>query len=253
MTGASSGVGLETAAALARCGARLVLLARGDTDERAARLAAAVAACKALGAEAHALAVDLRDLDAADATSRSVLAEHGAPDVVIANAGHSIERLAIDSSERAHDLARTAGVHHLGHGALMLPWLPHLRQGSRIVGVTTATATVPTPRFAAYVAAKSALDVWLRTLRIELAHRAVAVSTVRLPLVRTRMVAAHRSLDWALTAREAAGIVCGAVTHPRAVVAPRLARTLAALAEVAPDATASLVVRAAGGARVLGA
>ncbi len=81
LTGASSGIGAAAALAFARAGARLHLVAR-----RRDRLAAVTDACRALGAEAHAHVLDVRDRPALFALA-DALEPTGGVDVAIANAG----------------------------------------------------------------------------------------------------------------------------------------------------------------------
>src|SRR5262245_35843935 len=95
VTGASSGIGLAIAEALAGAGAKVVLVAR-----RAAELAAAV---KKLGAAAAALPCDLADRRALLACAAQAPAAFGAPDIVVNAAGVNIRRPMLEISEADWD------------------------------------------------------------------------------------------------------------------------------------------------------
>src|SRR5262249_15088950 len=85
VTGASSGIGLAIARALARAGARLVLVSRSETGLEAA--ARHVASDGAAGSTCLTIPCDVSDAVAVRAMASRVLEEAGPPDIVINNAG----------------------------------------------------------------------------------------------------------------------------------------------------------------------
>jgi len=84
VTGASRGIGQETAIQYARAGASIALVAR--TEESLTRTTDLIASA-APGAEVLALAADVREAKAAEAAVQRVLERFGKLDVLIANAG----------------------------------------------------------------------------------------------------------------------------------------------------------------------
>jgi acyl-CoA synthetase (AMP-forming)/AMP-acid ligase II/NAD(P)-dependent dehydrogenase (short-subunit alcohol dehydrogenase family) len=187
VTGASFGIGEATARALAAAGATVLLMARS-----AERLRAIAAELIAAGGLAHAYPVDLADGDAVAAAAAEMLARHGHVDVVVSNAGKSIRRSLALSYDRARDFERTIDVNYLGPVRLLLALLPSMRARGRghVVNISTIGARVPPgPRWGAYQASKIAFDVWLRSVAPELRGDGVAVSTVYMALVHTRMSA----------------------------------------------------------------
>jgi len=82
VTGASSGLGAAMASALLEAGATVALAGRP-----AGRLDEAVAAHRAAGADAHALAVDVRDPRSVQHAADTAVATLGGVDVVVNNAG----------------------------------------------------------------------------------------------------------------------------------------------------------------------
>src|SRR5665648_1034434 len=115
------------------------------------------------GGSASALVVDLRDPDAAAAAGDRIVAEHGAPAVVVSNAGHSIHRYVTDYTDRFHDVARTAGVNYLGPVALLLRLLPPMAaaRDGHVIAMSTTSVSLPFPGWSAYGASKTAFDAWL--------------------------------------------------------------------------------------------
>src|SRR5213594_3841809 len=82
VTGASSGIGYETALAFAQRGARVVGVARRED-----RLRELVAACDGRDARASFIAGDLGDQAFAERIVAETLARHGRIDVLVNNAG----------------------------------------------------------------------------------------------------------------------------------------------------------------------
>jgi len=85
VTGASSGIGRETALALAAKGARLVLAAR-----RAAELEETAFDCRGLGAECRTVQCDVSDREQVDALARAAVDAFGRIDAWVNNAGADI-------------------------------------------------------------------------------------------------------------------------------------------------------------------
>jgi NAD(P)-dependent dehydrogenase (short-subunit alcohol dehydrogenase family) len=218
LTGASFGIGRSLALRLGRAGAKLLLAARS-----ADALETLAGEIRAAGGDARALPLDLADPAAIDASAAKLLAEGTVVDVVVHNAGKSIRRLIADSLDRPHDFTRTIVVNYLGPVRLQLALLPSMiaKRGGQIIAVSTVGVRLPPgPRWAAYTAAKSAFDVWLRSVRPELAAHDIACTSIYLGLVHTRMSAPteiYRNMP-GMTADEAAAVVCRAlVRRPRRI------------------------------------
>lgn len=219
VTGASRGVGAETAARLALAGARVVLLARGhDALDAVAR------GIRRRGGSAEVLSVDLSDADAAAAAGAQILDRWGTPAVVVSNAGMSLRRTLLDSRDRPQDLARTIGVNYAGPVALLRRLVPAMVAAGtgHVVSVASTSVDIPAPGWSLYGASKSAMDAWLRAVALELEPSGVAVTSIRLPLVRTAMsapTAAYAAVP-AMRPIDAATYVARAIVDRPRVLAP---------------------------------
>jgi short-subunit dehydrogenase len=244
ITGASSGIGRETARTLAALGAEVWPVAR-----RAAELEELAAEITAAGGTARPHRADLCDPEAVAALAERLHRERAVPDVLINNAGHSIRRDIIDTVGRFHDYERTIALNYLAPVRLTLALAPAMiaRGGGHVVNIGTWGVTAGTmPRFAAYHASKAALGAFTADLDAELRGRGITTTAVHFPLVRTPMIAptaAYRSLP-ALSVAEAAEWVHHAVVVRPAVVQPLYARALQLIGTLAPRAVARPVRRA---------
>jgi NAD(P)-dependent dehydrogenase (short-subunit alcohol dehydrogenase family) len=186
ITGASSGIGRAVATALARSGGQLMLVSRTKT-----KLEEIQHEIEAEGGKAWIYPTDLSDVDACGAMLEKVLAEHGRVDILINNAGRSIRRSVEESFERFHDFQRTMQLNYFGAVKLIMGVLPGMIERGRgqIINVSSIGAQAFPPRFAAYVASKSALGGFSRCLAPEVAHHGIVVTNIHMPLVRTPMIA----------------------------------------------------------------
>lgn len=233
VTGASSGVGEQTARRLAQAGATVVLVARREQELERVR-----DEIERAGGGAAVERCDLSDSDAVTGLGERLVAAHGPIDLLINNAGHSIRRPITESFDRLHDFERTMAINYFGPVALSLAILPSMleRGSGRIVNVSTWGTRIPSPQFAAYTASKAALDAFGRSVNAELHGSGVSMASVHLPLVRTPMIAPaqheYRGMP-SLSADEAAGLVLRAVpvtsgrVEPAFVTAVALADTVA--------------------------
>ncbi|WP_410659725.1 SDR family oxidoreductase [Amycolatopsis sp. lyj-112] len=186
ITGASSGIGRASALAIAAKGGEVILVARrvDELEEVREQIVAA-------GGKASTYPCDLTDGDAVDALVKDVLAAHGAVDMLVNNAGRSIRRSLSLSTERFHDFERTMAINYFGPVRLILGLLPSMteRGFGHVVNVTTQGLQTDTPRFSAYLASKAALEEFGLTAGRETLSDGITFTSVRMPLVRTDMIA----------------------------------------------------------------
>jgi len=221
ITGGSSGIGRATALAVAAAGARVVIAARD-----AAKLDETRAAIEAGGGKVFTYECDLTDFDACDAFGARVLRDHGAVDILINNAGHSIRRSLEISYDRFHDFERLMRLNYFAAVRLTLALLPSMvaRRSGQVISISSIGVLANAPRFSAYIASKAALEAFSRSAGAEVCNQGVQFTIVNLPLVRTRMIAPTQLYDHVdtLSPEEAARMVADAIIHRPVRLATRL-------------------------------
>ena len=172
ITGASRGIGEALAREYAGPGISLVLIGRD-----LARLEAVAAACRAAGAEAEALALDIRDRTAVADELRRV-DEAGAIDLLIANAG--IQRPTSDDPGRNEAAFEEIETNFLGSLNTVVPLAERMarRKAGQIAIVSSLAGYVPMPDSPGYCSSKAGLTVWGLALRARLRPAGVKVSVV---------------------------------------------------------------------------
>jgi short-subunit dehydrogenase len=243
ITGASSGIGRSTALEIGEAGGMVILIAR--TREKLEEVADEV---REAGGTAHVHPCDLSDTDDIDRMAKEVLAEHGRVDVLINNAGKSIRRSVNRSYDRFHDYQRTMQLNYFAPVKLILDLLPGMRErgAGHIVNVSTMGLQINTPRFAAYLASKAALDAFSRSIGPEIIGDGVHVTTVYMPLVRTPMIAPTKIYDRfpTLSPAEAADMICEAIRKRPKRIATALGNLGQLTYAIAPGAQDLVVNRA---------
>jgi NAD(P)-dependent dehydrogenase (short-subunit alcohol dehydrogenase family) len=172
VTGASRGLGLELARALAREGARAVMVARNARDlDGALRVVRDDAATSGRGGEAHALAFDVGDKEAVHRISGAAAALVGEIDIVVHAAstlGPLPMPLLLDTD--CEDLERVLAVNLVGPfrltKALAGPMV--LRQRGLVLFVSSDAAVSAYAGWGSYGISKAAQDHLARSLAAEL-------------------------------------------------------------------------------------
>lgn len=191
LTGASSGIGLEIAR---------LLTTRGCEVWGASRDIARLPTLPRF----HPVAMDLASDESIREGFAQALREAGGFDVLINNAGSAVfGPAAAIPAELTRDQFQ---VLLLGPLELIRLALPAMRQRPRatVINISSLAGTFPIPFMAAYSAAKGALSVFSRCLRMELAGTAVRVVDVRPGDINTPFHAATRRVSGDPTPRERA-------------------------------------------------
>ena len=218
VTGASSGIGAETARALANAGARLALGAR-----RVERLEEVMAS---LPGEGH-ISAPLDVTDAASCASfvESAVSAFHEIDILINNAGLALGRTSVEESNDDDDrLMFETNV--LGLVRMTRLVIPHMQDGrGHIVNLGSWAGREAYPQGGMYVGSKTAVLALTRVMRRELVGR-IKVSTVDPGMVgdtefsdvrfrgdQERKDAVYRGVDY-LTPADVADCILFAVTRP---------------------------------------
>jgi NAD(P)-dependent dehydrogenase (short-subunit alcohol dehydrogenase family) len=180
ITGGSRGLGLAIARELAKENARLVLLARDESELERAR-----ADLSGRGAEVLTLRCDVTRRDDVEEAIENVLAQFGRIDALINNAGEIVV------GPLAHmtmaDFEKAMAVHGFASLYTVFAVLPHMRRngGGRIVNISSIGGKIAIPHLAPYCMSKFALTGLSDALRAELAKDRIFVTTVCPGLMRT--------------------------------------------------------------------
>jgi NAD(P)-dependent dehydrogenase (short-subunit alcohol dehydrogenase family) len=159
ITGASRGIGAATARVFADAGARVVLLAR-SADE-------ITALANEIGRGALAIPCDVGDAASVDAAMARVVAECGALDVLIGNAG-VVDPIARIADASADDWGRAIDINLKGVFYGMRAAIPHMRaRGGTIITVSSGAAHNPLEGWSAYCASKAGAAMLTRAAHLE--------------------------------------------------------------------------------------
>ncbi|GGY26961.1 SDR family NAD(P)-dependent oxidoreductase [Pseudoduganella albidiflava] len=178
VTGASRGLGRNTALSIARQGGDVIL----TYQSRAEEAQAVVADIEALGRKALAFRLDSGDIASFPAfaeTLRGALRDTWQRDTfdhLVNNAGHGEFAPLADTTEAQFD--RLVDVHFKGVFFLTSALLPLLADGGRIVNLSSGLTRLTFPGYAAYAAMKGAVEVMTRYMAKEFGSRGIAVNTV---------------------------------------------------------------------------
>lgn len=184
VTGASSGIGYALAIALAREGARLVVVAR--REDRLVQLAEAIGAVNG-GIEA--VVGDITEPDTRQKALDAARARYGGLDVLVNNAGMGAFGLFEQASPDR--LRRVMEVNFFALAEMTRSALPLLKQGNRpiVVNISSVLGHRAVPRSSEYCASKFAVEGLSEALRVELRQHGIDVLVVSPGLTRTEFTA----------------------------------------------------------------
>lgn len=177
ITGGSRGLGRSTVLSLAQRGVDSIFTYHSNLAE--AEMATGLAA--SAGRKAVALQLDAGDVRTFDPFVRNIqraLAELGAErfDYLVNNAGTSLHKSFDQTTEQ--ELDQIYNVHFKGVFFLTQKLLPLIKDGGRIVNISSGLARFTNPGSSAYASMKGAVEVLTRYLAKELGPRGIAVNTV---------------------------------------------------------------------------
>jgi NAD(P)-dependent dehydrogenase (short-subunit alcohol dehydrogenase family) len=172
LTGASSGIGRELAKLLGAEGARVAIVAR--RSPRLEKLADEISA--AGGSRPVIVCGDLSDRGSAADVAATAIKHLGHVDVLINNAGGSVQGLSwvVGDRDEAREVFETNFWSPLALAAAVVPSMIARRRGT-VVNVTSMVQVSPYPQLAQYCSSKAALALATQTMRLELDAAGVRV------------------------------------------------------------------------------
>ncbi|SDF59957.1 NAD(P)-dependent dehydrogenase, short-chain alcohol dehydrogenase family [Salipiger thiooxidans] len=178
VTGANRGLGRNTALAIAERGGDVIVTYRSNAEQAEE----VVTLIREMGRRAVALPLDVADTASFPSFIESLRAElrniwgRDSFDHLVNNAGHGEFALIEETTEAQFD--GLFAVHVKGVFFLAQALLPILADGGRIVNFSSGLTRVSFPGFAAYSAAKAAVEMLTVYMAREFGARGIAVNTV---------------------------------------------------------------------------
>jgi NAD(P)-dependent dehydrogenase (short-subunit alcohol dehydrogenase family) len=178
ITGASRGLGKNTALHLARQGVDII----GTYHSREDDAQKVVAEIEALGVKARMLQLDVGDSSrfetfaAQVSTLLSAYFKAERFDFLVNNAGVGMYASCAETTEAQFD--QLMNVHLKGPFFLTQKLIPLIADGGRIVNISSGLARFSPIGYAAYASMKGAIEVWTRYLANELGPRGITVNAI---------------------------------------------------------------------------
>jgi short-subunit dehydrogenase len=173
VTGASSGIGMETAVALARRAYAVVLAAR-----RADRLAQVAERCRSAGGEALVVPTDVADPRQVDALVATTVQRLGRVDVMVNNAGFGLTARVHETGEQDFHAIVQTNLLGVFYGCKAAAAVMIRQKSGHIFNVSSVIGKRGTPFHGAYCATKFAVVGLSDSLRVELRPYGVRVTCV---------------------------------------------------------------------------
>ncbi len=185
VTGASRGIGLAAAAALAGAGADVTLAARSEDD-----LSKAAAMIVAAGGKAKPLIMDVGDLDGCAAA----ISQNGPFDVLVNNAGIGRPALMTDMTVADYDAVMDINVRSAYFVAQAVArGLLEAGRGGSIINMSSQMGHIGGPKRTVYCASKFAMEGFTKAMAVELGANGIRVNTICPTFIVTDLT--RKSLD----------------------------------------------------------
>jgi 3-oxoacyl-[acyl-carrier protein] reductase len=182
VTGASQGIGRDTALALAQVGAKVAVAARNEE-----KLATLVGEIEAAGGAALAVTMDVADAEQVKAGFKQVVEKFGRLDILVNNAAITRDGLSMRMKQDDWEAVlktNLTGAHLCIQQALST--MMRARAG-RIINISSVVAQSGNAGQANYVAAKAGLIGLTKAIAIEIASRNITVNAVAPGFIETPM------------------------------------------------------------------
>ena len=182
VTGSSSGIGRAIAERLAEDGA-IVVVNYGMSEEKARQV---VTGIQDKGGKAIAVQSDMSKADQARRLVSETVKQFGRLDILVNNAGKFMPKPLLETTEADFDQA--IALNAKGPYFAMQEAATVLKEGGRIVNISTEGTHLSFPGATAYLGSKAALEQYTKGLAQELAPRGITVNTVSPGFTETGMM-----------------------------------------------------------------
>jgi len=202
VTGAASGIGKETAMALARAGSHVMA---ADVDAKS--LAEFAREASQAGLDIQTMIVDVTDRAAYEALALELKARGRLPGILVNNAGVGFLGSLFDTPTAAWDRLLRINVMGVVHGCQVFgPQMVASGMDACIVNLSSAASAKPTPNMAAYAATKFAVEGLTDVLAMELNRSRVRVVSVHPGVIDTAIVHDTNGVSPKISARQLEGL-----------------------------------------------
>jgi len=177
VTGATKGLGLAAACALAQAGARVTLVARNAEE-----LAQVVEAFRQGALQAEAVALDINDLDAIrDALAGAVF------DILVNNAGTNRPKPLAETTQGDYDAVM--GLNVRATYFVTQHVVESMPSGGSVINMSSQMGHVGAPNRSLYCASKAAVEGMTKAMAVELGAQGIRVNSLCPTFVETPMTA----------------------------------------------------------------
>jgi NAD(P)-dependent dehydrogenase (short-subunit alcohol dehydrogenase family) len=179
VTGASSGIGLGCATALASVGAHVTMVARGKD-----KLAEAVEAIEASGGKAEALVLDINDIN----TTAETIGKDGPFNILLNSAGTARHSSLTETTLEDYNSVMDLNVR--GAYFLIQSVVKGLRDANRtgsLITISSQMGHIGGIDRAVYCASKFAVEGFTKAMAVELAPHQIRINTIAPTFIRTPM------------------------------------------------------------------
>ncbi|PJJ08391.1 3-oxoacyl-[acyl-carrier protein] reductase [Flavobacterium sp. 1] len=173
VTGAATGIGRAIAIRLAKDGIAVAVNYVGDSKQADA----VVNEIRKAGGIARGFPADVSNVSAIITLFDTVIQEFGGIDIVVANAGTAIMGIPIADVTEA-DFDRINTVNYKGTYFVLQQAAKHIRNGGRIIQISSTSSLYPAAGLGIYAPSKAAGKVVTEILAQELGHRQISVNSV---------------------------------------------------------------------------
>ena len=174
ITGASSGIGEKIAIECARHGAHLVLLAR--REELLAKLSERIK--NDYGVSCYYYSLDVQDFDSVERVFSVIESDVGHIDILVNNAGFGIFNEVVHSSlDEMKNMFEVNVFGLIASTKMVLPAMMKRRKG-HIINIASQAGKMATPKSSLYSATKHAVLGFTNSLRLEVKHHNVFVTSI---------------------------------------------------------------------------